>query len=118
MQTLVYINPLKPGKLDAYRAFSAENIGPRKAEYMDLLKRYGLKNAKVYYHRLAGKEFIVVVHDAEDDAVERLTHFNESNNPYDQWFLKQLVEFHDFNTVEGNQAEQIFNFPESNFSEL
>lgn len=109
MQTLVYINPLKPGKLKEYKAFSATNTGPRKKEYIDLLKRYGLKNAKVYYHKIKGKEFIVIVHDAEDDALERLSHFGESTKPYDRWFLEQLENLHIFDGDE-TKTELIFTF--------
>ncbi len=110
MQTVVYINPLKPGKLAAYKAFSAENTGPRKKEYKDLLKRYGLKNAKVYYHKLGHKEFIIVVHDAEMDARERLSHFATSKHPYDRWFLEQLIDLHDFEEGKENKAEHLFSF--------
>ncbi len=109
MQTLTYVNPLKPGKLKEYKAFSAENTGPRKREYMDLLKRYGLRNAKVYYHKMGNKEFVIVIHDAEDDALERLANFASSTNPYDRWFFEQLQKLHDFDGSE-TQAQLLFSF--------
>ncbi len=40
IDSLVYMNPLKSGKLEAYKKFIATFLGPRKAEYIDLLKRY------------------------------------------------------------------------------
>lgn len=108
MKTIVFINPLKPGKLKEYRAFSAENTGPRKRDYIDLLNRYGLKNVKVYYYKLGNKELIIVIHDAEDDAVERLANFSSSTNPYDRWFVEQLEKLHD---LESNPyAELLFTF--------
>lgn len=108
MQTLVYINPLKPGKLKEYKAFTAEITGPGKKEYVDLLKRYGLKTAKVYYHKLGGKEFVIVIHDAEKGAKERVANFSSSKHPYDQWFLEQLTKLHD---LEGDSlAELLFTF--------
>lgn len=110
MQTLVFVNPLKPGKLKEYRAFCAQNTGPRKREYLDLMKRYGIKNAKVYYHRVGEKEIVVVVHDAEDDALERLKGFASSTNPYDRWFVEQLQKMHDFSDGD-NQTEHLFSFP-------
>lgn len=109
MQTLIYINPLKAGKLKEYKAFSAENTGPRILEYIDLLKRYGLRNAKVYYHKLGKKEFVVVMHDAEDDALDRLAKFTSSKHPYDVWFLEQLTKLHDFDGSE-TQATHLFSF--------
>lgn len=105
MKTLTYVNPLKPGKLSEYKAFCAENRGPRKREYLDLLHRYGLKNVKIYYQTLSGREFVIVVHDAEDDAVERLANFASSKNPYNIWFLEQLNRLHDFSGIEEPQAE-------------
>ncbi len=81
MQTLVYINPLKPGKLKEYKAFSAGNTGPRKHEYAEMLKRYGLIDAKVYYHKIGDKELVVVIHDAEDNALQLLEGFASSPHP-------------------------------------
>lgn len=111
MQTILYVNPLKKGKLKEYKEFSAQNTGPRKKEYIDLLKRYGLRNAKVYYHKLGGIDFVMVIHDAEDDALQRLEKFSESTNPYDQWFWQQLVHLHDFSHLEGDpRAPLLFSF--------
>jgi hypothetical protein len=115
MQTLVYINPLKAGKLNEYKAFTAENLGPRKKEYIDLLKRYGLITVKVYYHKLGGKEFVIVIHDAEDDATERLANFPTSRHSYDRWFFEQLGKLHDFDSLEGEAlAELLLTFDTSN----
>ena len=108
MKTLVFINPLKSGKLKEYRAFSAQNTGPRKQEYIDLFRRYGLKNVKVYYHKLGDKEFIIVIHDAEDDSAERLANFSSSKNAYDQWFVEQLEKLHDLDA--NPYAELLFAF--------
>lgn len=109
MQTLVYINPLKPGKLDEYKAFIREFTGPRKKEYVDLLDRYGLISAEVYYHKLENKEFIIVIHDAEDDASERLANFSSSENPFDHWFFTQLSNLHDFTQSE-TRAKHLLTF--------
>lgn len=108
MKSLVFINPLKPGKLKEYKAFSAENTGPRKQDYIDLLHRYGLRNVKVYYHKLEDKEFIIVLHDAEDDALERLKNFSSSTNSYDCWFKEQLENLHDLD--DNPHPELLFNF--------
>ena len=101
MQTIVDINPLKPGKLDAYKAFAAEITGPRKKEFADLLQRYGLKTVNAYYHKINDVDFVIVVHLAEDDARKRLENFNSSKNAMDQWFIEQLNEIHDFEPLNG-----------------
>jgi hypothetical protein len=108
MQHIVFINPLKVGKLKAYKIFSAENTGPRKEENNDLLKRYGLLTTKVYYHNLGGKEFVIVIHGIEKDAKARLEKFATSNHPYDQWFLEQLRDLHDFDEV--GEAQFLFSY--------
>lgn len=108
MKTLVFINPLKSGKLEEYKKFSATNIGVKQKDYTDLLKRYGLKNAKVYYHVENQKESVVVVHDAEDDAIAKLANFPSPDYPYDKWFLEQLNDLHP--TTENNQAQLLFEF--------
>ena len=112
MQTLVDINPLKPGKVAAYKAFTDEINGPRRAEFMDLLKRYGLKSAEAYFHKIGDVDFVVVVHIIEDDARERLAHFGTSTHPMDQWFVKQLAELHDESPLNGapREAKPIFSY--------
>jgi len=42
VKTLLFINPLKPGKLNAYKAFASEITGPRRVEFIDLLNGYGI----------------------------------------------------------------------------
>ncbi|MCX7123629.1 MAG: hypothetical protein NTV32_08220 [Gammaproteobacteria bacterium] len=96
MTNITLINPLKPGSLPVFKAFMADITGPRKSEYSDLLKRYGLKNSKVVYHKLAGVEFVVVAHDMEDDAAERLAAWPTSSHPFDVWFKERAQAFYDF----------------------
>jgi len=76
--------------LNAYKQFTAEITGPRKAEYKELLKRYGLKTVKVWHENLAGKDYVMIVHDAEDDALERLKNWISSTHPFDLWFGDHL----------------------------
>lgn len=90
------------------KTFSSENLGPRKKEYIDLLKRYGLKNAKVYHHKWKGKEFVIVIHDAEDDAIERLEKFTTSDHHHDRWFFEQLTDLHELD--EDTHTEELFSF--------
>lgn len=112
MQTIVDINPLKPGKLEAYKAFAAEITGPRKKEFAEMLKRYGLKTANAYFHKIRDVDFVVVVHEAEDDARERLKNFASSTHPMEKWFVEQLSELHDFSPLNdaGQASTPIFAF--------
>ena len=108
MKTLLFALPLKPGKLDAYRAFVKEATGPRKHEYADLLKRYGLKTVKVWYAKLAGKEYMMVLHDAEEDALERLKGWASSMHPFDRWFTEQLLNCYEVKDME--QGPELLQF--------
>ena len=96
MQPIVDTIPLKPGKLEAYKKFTAEITGPRQKEFADLLNRYGLKTVNTSYQTIGGITFIIVVHIAEDDALEKLAHFEISQHPMDKWFVEQLIELHDY----------------------
>ena len=67
-----------------------------------MLKRYRLKDAKAFYHKLGQQEFIVVTHETEeahaapDRAAKLLEEFGASTHPYDQWFVEQLNNLHDW----------------------
>lgn len=107
MKTIVLINQLKPGILNEYKSFMAEITSSRKAEYVDLLKRYGLKTSKVHYHKLGGIEFVVVVHEIEDYAPERLPTWVASTHPFDLWFKEQSQKFYDFESMKSAGQPQL-----------
>jgi len=109
MQSLVFVNPLKPGMLETYKAWTKEITGPKKKEYTDLLKRYGIIEAKVYYHKIAGKEIVIVYHEAEDNALELLADFGKSTHPFDQWFFEELSKMHEFDGSE-TMAQLLFTY--------
>ena len=90
MKSLLFTVPLKPNTLALYKNFAAEITGPRKQEYKELLKRYGLKTAKVWHKKRAGHEYVLIFHQAEDDALERLKRWSSSTHPFDLWFDQQL----------------------------
>lgn len=107
MQSLIFVNPLKEGMLKRYIAWTKEITEAKEKEYNGLLKRYGLHNTKVYHHKLGEKDYIFVYHDADDNASVLLKEFPSSTNPFDQWFLKELQEMHDFDGSE-TQAKLLF----------
>ncbi len=90
MNNLLFTIPLRAGMLNAYKAFVVEITGPRKREYSALLKRYGLKTAKVWVQTFGNKDYALVFHEAEDDALERLKTWSASTHPFDLWFGEQL----------------------------
>ena len=108
MPTILFAIPLKPGKLNAYKAFSKEITGPKKKEYADLLKRYGLKSAKVWHHTFGDKEYIMVLHDTEEDAQERLKNWSSSSHPFDRWFNEQILNCYDIKNFESMPPQPQF----------
>ena len=102
MQPMLLAIPLKHGKLAAYKAFVAEITGPKKREYSDLLKRYGLTSVTVWYHKIGGKEYAMVLHNTKGDASERLKHWPSSTHPFDVWFREQLANCYEGAPEEGH----------------
>jgi hypothetical protein len=90
MKNLLFTVRLKPGTLTAYKKFAAEITGPRKQEYSALLKRYGLRTAKVWHGKIADCEYVFILHEAEDDALELLKGWSSSTHPFDHWFGEYL----------------------------
>ena len=76
--------------LASYKAFTAEITGPRKKEYSALLRRYGLRNCKVWHQKFGAKEYVIVCHEADNDTHERLKSWPSSTHPFDVWFREQL----------------------------
>lgn len=107
MKSVLYIVPLRPGMLKAYQAFGAEITGPRKQEFAALLKRYGLKSSKVWCQKLGDREYMMIYHDTEEDARERLKTWADSTHPFDRWFGEECHKCY-----EGfpEEAQLIFDF--------
>ena len=99
MKTILFVNPLRPGKLKEYKAFTAEITGPRVKEYTDLLKRYHLKNAEVWTHKLGDVEYVIVRHEIENNVADPLANWASSNHPFDLWFKEKLNNLHDMENV-------------------
>lgn len=99
MKIILFINPLKPGKLLEYKNFASEINGPRRKEFIDLLKRYQLKTSEVWYHKLNNIEYVIVRHEVEDHVVDPLANWPTSTHPFDQWFQQQLNNLHDMENV-------------------
>jgi len=95
MQIVLLTLPMKPGKLNEYKAFAEEIMGPRKEEYKDLLNRYGLKSVNVWHAKLADRDYVIVMHDADEKAKEHLQRWSSSTHPFDQWFSAQLLKCYD-----------------------
>ncbi len=112
LQTICDVIPLKAGKLEAYTKFVGEFTGPRKKEYSEMLARYGLRTVDVFLHQINGVDFVMVVHQADLDAREKLRNFTSSNHPMEKWFVEHLTNFHYFEPLNGKpqSSEKLFSF--------
>jgi hypothetical protein len=99
MKCFLFINPLRPGKLEEYKEFAAEITGSRRKEYDDLLKRYHFKKTEVWIHKLGDIDYVIVRHEVENDIADPLASWSTSTHPFDQWFQQQLNRFHDMEGV-------------------
>ena len=111
-QTIVDLIPLKQGKLEAFQKFLAESIGPRRKEYCEMLARYGLKTTDVYLHKIKDVDVVIVVHQADSDAREKLKNFSTSDHPTEKWFAEELSKLFYFEPLNGEpqEAKSIFSF--------
>ncbi|MCB1082261.1 MAG: hypothetical protein KDK63_03855 [Chlamydiia bacterium] len=91
----LFVMPLKEGKVETYKAFIEECMGPKSASYKDLLKRYGLNNARLWIHELEGKHYALFIHDMDEGAGELLAKWPDPNQPFDLWFDEKLRECYD-----------------------
>lgn len=108
MKTLLFVNPLKAGKFSEYKKFVAEITGPRKKEYVDLLKRYHLKTANVWHQKIGDKEYIIVYHEIAGEVKDPLAAWSSSTHPFDVWFKEQLNNLHDMSGI--TPPEFLFHF--------
>ena len=94
----VFAAPIPPGKTDAVRRFTAEALGPRKAEYDDLQRRSGITEESYWLQEdPAGNDLLIVV---------------SSNEPTDFWAIMADPQT-DFDRWYRNQIESIWEFDAS-----
>lgn len=91
----LFVMPLKPQKVETYKNFIQECMGPKGEEYKDLLRRYGLNNVRLWIHELEGKHYAMFIHEMDEGANELLAKWPDPHQPFDQWFDKKLRECYD-----------------------
>ena len=88
--TLIWL-PLKPGQTEATRAFAAECIGPRYAEYDASERRIGIHAENWYLqHTPTGDTFVIVIEGPDLNA--SVAAFVASQDPFDVWFKQRMLE--------------------------
>jgi hypothetical protein len=86
--------PIKPGKLDTWKAWCAELTGSRKAEFDDMNQRLGLTTHAAWHQANPdGSDLAVVVVDGPG-AAGFLGKLAQSDNEFDTWFRTSIEDIH------------------------
>lgn len=93
--------PIKPDKVETWKAWCGEMTGPRKDDFEDLNRRYGLTTHAAFHEPLPdGNHLAVIVLDGPgaDSFMEKLA---TSENETDAWFRSSIEDVHpmDFSNI-------------------
>jgi hypothetical protein len=89
----ITIRPVAPGKLDEWRAFHAELMGPRRIEWAQSQRRRGITRQVVSLARDGGHAFAVVFTEGRDPTAS-LRALEGSNDPFDIWLMGRVRDLH------------------------
>ena len=82
--------------------------GSKKAEYKDLLIRYGMNTVKMWHHNFNGHDYVLFTHDISDDGFERLKGWSTSTHPFDKWFNEQLQDCYENSDASSPAGQPVF----------
>jgi hypothetical protein len=86
--------PIKPGKDEVWKSWTAEVTGPRKAEFDEMNGRYGLTTHAAWLQENPdGSQLAVVVLDGSG-ASAFLGTLAGSDHEFDTWFRSKIEEIH------------------------
>jgi hypothetical protein len=86
--------PMKPGKAEVWKSWTAELTGPRKAEFDDMNQRLGVTTHAAWLQENPdGSQLAVVVLDGPG-ASEFLGKLAGSDHEFDTWFRSGLEDIH------------------------
>ena len=86
--------PIKPGKVETWKAWCAELTGSRKAEFDELNERLGLTTHAAFHQANPdGSDLAVVVLDGPG-ASDFLPKLVASDNEFDVWFRSSIGDIH------------------------
>ncbi len=85
--------PVLPGKLDEWRQFSAELMGPRRAEYEASRRRMGVRSEHSFLQHTPMGDLVILVFEGDNLPAAMATMAN-STDPFDQWTAAKAKEIH------------------------
>ncbi len=95
MAVFQFAAPILPGKLDQWRAFNNNFLpnGPKRAEWEDQMRRYKISRQCVSLQQTPHGDYVVVFFEG-DDPTAMMAGLGASQNEFDKWFAKQVLEVH------------------------
>ena len=88
MASMAFALPLTPGKTEEWRRWSAELLGPRRAEYEASRRRLGVTVERAYLQQTPQGDLNVVYLEG-DDLAGAFQGLATSQDPFDVWFRER-----------------------------
>lgn len=95
MALIAFVAPIQSGKTAQWRQFAQELNGPRRREYEEARRQYGVRERAFLQSTPQGDMVIVTLEG--DDPMDSYRRWIDSNDPFAQWFSQQVQEVHGFN---------------------
>ncbi len=95
MALMAFVAPIQSGKTGQLRQFVQELNGPRRREYEEARRQYGVRE-RIFLQSTPQGDMVVVTLEG-DDPVDSFRRWAGSNDPFVQWFSQQVQEIHGFN---------------------
>jgi hypothetical protein len=86
--------PIAAAKLDAWKRWAAELTGPRKAEFADMNKRFGITEHRAYLQPTPDGSFLAVVYTDGPGSDAFTPSIVKSDHPFDRWFVQSVADIH------------------------
>ena len=84
--------PLLPNKVEEWKKFSHELLGPRKEAFIASRKKLGVRERTFLQHTPHG-DLVVVTLEGENPE-EAFKNFSKEDNEFTKWFLHQVNNLH------------------------
>jgi hypothetical protein len=95
MASLASAFPILPGKLEAWKRFSGEMAGPRRADHEASRRRLGVTKERAYLQQTPQGDMAIVYMEANDIG-QVFQGLGSSQDPFDVWFREQVNDIHGF----------------------
>jgi len=100
MESVLFVAPLAPGKLERYREIMKEIEEPARADFRAFLNKGGVSRLRVWAQPSPQGDVVVVLQEGPDPK-RLLTTAAESTEPAAAWFREWVAEVHGMKFDEG-----------------